>query len=274
MAVRKLIVNADDFGFTTDVNAGIIEAHQRGILTATTLMATGSAFDHAVELARRHPGLDVGCHLVLVAAKSVAYPDRGLPETPRRLAWELATRRDRKWLEQEMEAQVEKLLAAGIQPSHLDTHKHAHLLPAVLEAICRVAGRFGIRWVRRPFDLPLTASVPLSKRAVSAAIRSLRPRFDRTIARHGCRTTDHFAGLQLTGSLGAAEIAAVIRRLPEGVTEFMCHPGHCTAELLQAPTRLKESRRVELEALTSAEVRRALDESQVELASFRSLSCQ
>jgi predicted glycoside hydrolase/deacetylase ChbG (UPF0249 family) len=85
MSIR-LIVNADDFGFTRDVNAGIIEAHRKGILTAATLMANGAAFDDAVKLARSWPTLDVGCHLVLVQGQSVADPSRALPATLGELA--------------------------------------------------------------------------------------------------------------------------------------------------------------------------------------------
>src|ERR1700691_5844034 len=83
---KRLIVNADDFGFTRDVNEGIIETHRNGILTATTLMANGAAFDHAVALARENPSLDVGCHLVLVQGRSVADPSRELPATLTELA--------------------------------------------------------------------------------------------------------------------------------------------------------------------------------------------
>ncbi len=268
--MRRLIVNADDFGFTTDVNAGIVDAHRRGILTATTLMANGAAFDHAVELARANATLDVGCHLVLVGAMSVTSPGAPLPATVRQLLWRLLDADYRKWLERELEAQVEKICRAGVQPSHLDTHKHTHLAPPVLDSVCRVAQRFSIPWVRRPFDLPLTASAPLKVRAVNAGLRGLRRRFDRTLASHHCRTTDHFAGFQITGAFRAAELARLIRALPDGLTEFMCHPGICTDELRAARTRLKESRQQELEALTSPEVRQALEEAGAALTDYRS----
>lgn len=263
---RRLIVNADDFGFTRDVNLGIVEGHRRGILTATTLMANGPAFEHAVELAGETPSLEVGCHLVLVGGRSAANPARELPQSAGELGWRLARG---GWVEAELEAQVEKILAAGLRPSHLDTHKHTHLAPPVLEAVCRIARRYTIPWVRRPFDLPLTAAAPLSVRAVNAGLQQLRGWFDRTLGRYGCRTTDHFAGFQLTGRLRAAELVELIRGLPEGLTEFMCHPGHCTAELRAAPTRLKESRAEELAALVSEEVRGALEEAGVELVSYR-----
>jgi len=244
---RRLIVNADDFGFTRDVNEGIVEAHRRGILTAATLMASGPAFDHAVALSLETPSLDVGCHLVLARWRLLR---SGLAE-------------------REFQAQVDKILAAGLRPSHLDTHKHTHLAPPVLEAVCRIAQRYGIPWVRRPFDLPLTAAAPLSVRVVNAGLQPARLLFARALRRYGCRSTDHFAGFQLTGRFRAAELAALIRALPDGLTEFMCHPGFCTEELRAAPTRLKESRAAELAALTSEEVRRAIEETGVELVNYR-----
>ena len=269
---RRLIVNADDFGFSRDVNRGIVEACQDGILTAATLMANGAAFDDAVALARANPSLDVGCHLVLVSGPSVAHPGRGLPAKVSGLLAALA--RGRIDPEQEMDAQIRRILAAGIQPSHLDTHKHTHLLPTVLEAVARLARRHSIPWVRRPFDAPAAAAsagAPWKARIISRGLWFLRGRFDRVLARHGARATDHFAGFQLTGRYDANRLAALIRQLPPGVTEFMCHPGRCSEELRGAATRLKESREAELAALTDELVRRALIESGVALASFRDL---
>jgi len=95
--------------------------------------------------------------------------------------------------------------------------------------------------------------------------------FRRTLARHGCRMTDHFAGFQLTGRFRAPDLAQLIRELPKGLTEFMCHPGYCGDALRRAHTRLKESRERELEALVSPEVRAALAQAQVELVNYRSL---
>ncbi len=107
---------------------------------------------------------------------------------------------------------------------------------------------------------------------MSRAFGVVRGRFERVLARHGCRWTDHFAGFQITGKFDASDLAALIRSLPEGSTEFMCHPGICTAELRAARTRLKESREAELRALTAPEVRQALRESGVELVDYRTLA--
>jgi predicted glycoside hydrolase/deacetylase ChbG (UPF0249 family) len=258
-----LVVNADDFGFTRDVNRGIMQAHRDGILTATTLMADGPAFDDAVRLAKDNPALDIGVHLVLVGQTPY-------PKTVAQLTRAVMLGKIRIY--DELSAQVRKVLDAGLRPSHLDTHKHTHLLPPVLEAVGRISAEFKIHWVRRPFDFPIDArGISFGKRAVSRAFGTVRGRFERVLASHGCRSTDHFAGFRITGKFDASDVAALIRALPEGSTEFMCHPGFCTEELRGASTRLKESREAELRALTDPSLRGVLKESGVELATFSSL---
>jgi len=268
---KRLVVNADDFGFTPDVNQGIIEAHRRGILTAATLMANGAAFDDAARLAREFPSLDVGCHLVLVGGTSVAR-SAPLPPTAAHLIRDIALRRVPIY--DELRAQVERILAAGIQPTHLDTHKHTHLAPPVLEVVARLGEEFRIPWVRRPFDFPLSAGgvAPPLKRLASKTLAVLRRRFHRVLAQHGCRTTDHFAGFQITGRLRTRELVLLLRAMPEGSTELMCHPGRCGPALRAAHTRLKESREAELEALTAAEPRAALEQEHIQLVTYRDLT--
>jgi predicted glycoside hydrolase/deacetylase ChbG (UPF0249 family) len=261
--MKRLIVNADDFGFTRDVNQGIVEAHRNGILTATTLMADGQAFDDAVRLAKENPALDIGVHLVLV----------GQPPYPMNVAQlTRAVMLRRIPIYDELSAQVRRILDAGLTPTHLDAHKHTHLLPPVLDAVARISEEFNIPWVRRPFDFPLNPrGISWKKRLVSRAFGVVRGRFEKVLTSHGCLSTDHFAGFQITGKFNAADIAALISSLPDGSTEFMCHPGICTDELRAARTRLKESREEELQALTSPEVRAALSESGVTLSTYRDL---
>jgi len=273
--MRRLIVNADDFGFTRGVNAGIIDACRNGILRSTTLMANGSAFEDAAERAEQAPELDVGCHLVLIGGRAVAPPHEPLARSMKELLWRLARGLSADTIEQEFSAQIEKILAARLRPTHLDTHKHTHLAPPVLEAALRVSRRYGIPWIRRPFDLPLRAaqgSAPLTRRAIDRALRPLSRRFDRRIAQNGSRSTNHFAGFQLTGGFGTRHLTELIRALPEGLTEFMCHPGYCDGELRASGTRLRESRETELRALQSNEIRIALEEAGVVVSDFAEAS--
>lgn len=236
----RLIFNADDFGFTRDVNEGIVEAHRNGVLTATTLMANGDAFDHAVACARITPSLDIGVHLVMVQGESVARPGHAMPATLQELAIALLRRQIPVY--EEAAAQVRKIIAAGIRLSHIDTHKHTHLFPPVLNAVKRVAKEFDIPWVRQRLGIGLK----------------------------GVRTTDHFVGFRETGCLDEASMIRALEKLPDGLTEFMCHPGKCGPELQGAATRLKESRAVELAALTSPEVRRVIERRGITLTDYRS----
>jgi len=251
--LRRLIINADDFGFTADVNAGIVEAHRSGVLTSTTLMANGDAFEDAVRLARETPSLDIGCHLVLVQGRSLL-TGRMLPRGPRQLLVALARRGVDVYAE--LRLQIEKIISAGIRPSHLDTHKHTHLLPHVFDTIARLAREFAIPYMRLPLDRTLRIPVTIE-------------RFYRRMAeRQSVQMTDHFLGFRLTGSFTEETFAATLERLPEGVTEFMCHPGTLGPDLAHAETRLKESRVLELEALTSPRIRRLLSERQIQLTGF------
>lgn len=266
---KYLAVNADDFGFTRDVNAGIVEAHLHGILTSTTLMANGVEFDDAVSLARAHPTLDVGVHFVLVGGRSLLDPSRALPRTVSGLIQAIALRRIRVY--DELRAQMAKVVEAGLRPTHVDTHKHTHLLPPVLDALARLAEEFDVRWVRRPFDLPLSGSpddVPWKTRAVSRSFSFVRGHFNRVLARRHCFSTDWFAGFQSTGRFGPQFVVHLLDHLPPGSTEFMVHPGYCTAELQAARTRLKESREQELRALLDPSVIEAVRRNSIQLTPY------
>jgi chitin disaccharide deacetylase len=239
--LKRLIINADDFGFTRDVNAGIVEAHREGVLTSATLMANGEAFEDAVRLAHEAPTLDIGCHLVLVQGCSVL-DGRPFPENPVRLLFQKFDPYA------ELRAQIQKILAAGIRPTHLDSHKHTHLLPSVFRAVVRLGKEFSIGYIRRP--LP---AVNYYRRVAHAS---------------GIRMTDHLLGFRLTGTLTEDTLAAALERLPDGETEFLCHPGLLGPELAQARTRLKESRPRELEALKSPRIRALISAKGIRLGPF------
>jgi predicted glycoside hydrolase/deacetylase ChbG (UPF0249 family) len=255
----RLIVNADDFGWTPDVNDGILHAHRHGILTSTTLMAGGDAFEHAIELARQTRTLDIGVHLTLLQTTS-ALTSKPLPLDIPTLLRAIASRRIDVY--GELSAQVRKIIEAGIQPTHLDTHKHTHILPPVASAVARIVKDYGIRWVRKPFDFGLTSGF------AARLMHTQRSGLQRKLREAGALTTDHFAGFALTGFLDEARLLRLVDDLPEGTTELMCHPGFCRDALRESPTRLKESREIELKALTSAKVISRLKERGIELSGF------
>ncbi len=149
--VRKLIVNADDFGLTAGVNRAIIETHTGGVVSSATLMANGAAFDGAVTAARSAPNLSVGCHVVLVDGTPVSPPDAvdtllairsAEPDKFYSSLSAFAARAmfggfDRDQLVAEVTAQIRKIQSTGLQVTHVDTHKHAHIFPEILGALLR-----------------------------------------------------------------------------------------------------------------------------------------
>ena len=256
---RLLVVNADDFGFTRDVNSGIVHAHRHGILSATTLMANGEAFDDAVRLACDTPTLDIGCHLVLIQGRSLLSA-RDLPGSWDELIRVLLMRKLDVY--GELRAQVQRIVDAGLAPSHFDTHKHTHVLPNVLSAAIRLAQEFGVPFIRLPFD------------AGWWPVRSLDIWFRSRLRTARLQATDHFLGFRLTDTLTEQSLSAALSELPEGSTEFMCHPGYLGEELRYARTRLKETRQRELEALISPRVKEIIASQGVVLTNYRELSKQ
>ena len=274
--MKSLIVNADDLGWTGGVNRGIAEAHRNGIVTSTSLLANGAAFAEGVEMARTTPGLGVGVHLNLsdgapVAARELvtslvneAGEFQGGPEN---LLMRIGRRRlALKEVEREWDAQIEKVREAGIVPTHLDGHKHVHMLPGLFEIALRLAKRHGIGAVRVALEesslrTALSAgkqknSSVVMKQGVQARGLKLLARDAREMAeRAGIATADYFCGIAQTGEWTREGVMQLLKILPEGTTELMCHPGYRDAELQNSPTRLQESRQTELEILTGTEIR-------------------
>jgi hopanoid biosynthesis associated protein HpnK len=288
--MKRLIVNADDFGVTRGVNQGIIRCFQEGIVRSTTLMANGDAFDDAVELAQANPELGVGVHLVLIGGRALAPREQigrlagtggALPKTVKSLILKLSTGRIRaNEMEAELRAQIERIRAAGVAPTHVDSHKHAHLHPAVMNAIARVADEFGIKRVRMPFE-DFSSAVgrsgengrkTIGRKAFAVGARASYPLFRRIVQKNRMRTPEHFFGFATTGQLGRDGLLRIIRRLPDGTSELVCHPGINDVELERTGTRLRAEREVELAALTDLDVKKEILGRGVHLMSFRELN--
>src|SRR5215831_16969412 len=154
--MKDLIVNADDLGWTAGVNRGIAEAHRNGIVTSASLIANGAAFDDGVGVARALPAMGVGVHLNLSDGRPLS---QGVPSLvdeqgkltggPKQLLIKLARRRLKlAEVEREWNAQIERVRAAGISPTHLDGHKHVHMLPGLFPVALRLAKRHLIAAIR------------------------------------------------------------------------------------------------------------------------------
>ncbi len=281
--MRRLIVNADDFGLTAGVNRGIVEAHTRGVVTSSTLMACGLAFENATTVAKQAPSLSIGCHVLLVDGwptlpfEQVSTLASANSDRPRfrdslaHFAFLAAARRlDEDQIEAEIIAQIRKLHAAGIQVSHLDSHKHAHMFPVVFRPMLRAAKKCGVPAVRNPFEpLLFTRSSSWKRQFQLGVLSSFRASFREALNDAGLKTPDGCIGIVATGGLNLKIFCELIENLPEGTWEFVSHPGYNDADLAGVKTRLHDSREKELAVLTAPEVRELLDREQVELISYR-----
>lgn len=283
--MKQLILNADDFGLTPGVNRGIIRAHQDGILTSATLMATAPAFDDAVGLAQANKKLGIGCHLVLVGGQAIA-PSRQipslvdqngkLPSSVVTFAMNVSRGKVRPAeIGCELRSQIERIRGAGIEPTHLDTHKHAHAHPIVMDVLGQVARETGIHRVRKPIENLADSwrSSGMSKGfAAAAVVQTIARRFDEIATQYGLLSPDNFLGLAMTGRLGPVALRRMIGALPEGRTEIMLHPGICDSDLSKTGSRLQEQRQLELNGLLDDGVRRVVEAEGIQLVSYRELN--
>jgi len=239
-------------------------------------MAHAPATDDAIEIVRATPSLGVGCHVVLLDGEPILSPSRDLPHlthsTTRQLRSSLsdfllwlygpASRSGSRTqfaseIQAEAAAQIDLLQNSGVHLTHIDTHKHVHMFPAVLRPVLRAARAAGIRSVRNPFEpawslhatLQATPHAPLLRRTQVTLLRRLEPAFRRIVAEEGFTTTDGAIGVLATGSLDASTLAALLRPLPPGTWELVAHPGYNDADLARIPTRLRSSRDIERVAL-------------------------
>jgi chitin disaccharide deacetylase len=258
----RLIINADDFGLTRGVNRAIAELHEAKALTSTTLMATGAAFDDAVSVALTHPTLGVGCHVVLTDGIP-ASPPRSIPTLlgpdgktfrPSLLDFIQALLRgkiSRDDIEREALAQIQKIQNAGIKVTHLDTHKHTHLFPAVTRPLLQLAERCSIGAIRQPFEQPWSLGLGhggMVRRLQVHAVHLLQSGFENLshIRNANILTTDGTIGISTTGNLYAKTLREILHALPsEGTFELCCHPGYNDKDLDQVTTRLRDHREVE-----------------------------
>ncbi|MDR3734510.1 MAG: ChbG/HpnK family deacetylase [Acidobacteriaceae bacterium] len=256
----SLLINADDFGLTPGVNRAIAELHDAGCLRSTTLMATGSAFDDAVALALARPLLGVGCHIVLTDGLPVLPP----AEIPSLLGEDgihfrptlgvfvrdlMLGRLNELEIEREATAQMRKLQTAGIRVTHFDSHKHAHLFPAIVRPLARAAHACGVPALRNPFEPAWSIAVGGSL-IRKLQLRALQRLHDPFFAQFdSLATPDGTLGVSATGNLDATSLQHLLHNMPEGVWELVCHPGYNDADLDRITTRLRTHRQVEYAAL-------------------------
>ena len=269
-----LIINADDFGFSHDVNAAIIQAHEEGILTSTSLMVTGDAAQEAIALAKNHPHLAVGLHLVLVCGKSVLPPAQiphlvdsqgNFSHNPTQAGlnyqFNQATRAE---LRLEIYAQLEKFRDSGLNLAHVDGHLHLHVHPVILNILTEFAAEFKIKFIRLPSE-ELTKNLKIDRRNLlikivwSIVFGQLRNYGESLLKTHNIKFADRVYGLLQTGNMSEEYLLSLIPQIEAELVEIYAHPALVN-------TDINNGGEIELKALLSYKVRELLTVKGFELS--------
>ncbi|MBR8835722.1 MAG: hopanoid biosynthesis-associated protein HpnK [Stigonema ocellatum SAG 48.90 = DSM 106950] len=278
---RFVIINGDDFGFSCGVNRGIIEAHEEGVLTSTSLMVTGQAFDEAVSLAHGHPKLGVGLHLVLASGKAVLPPsliphlvdsNGNFSDKDNQAGVYYHLSRDaRRELRVEIRAQLEKFRSTGLQLSHVDGHRHMHLNPVVMHTLVDLADEFNIKVIRLPYEeLRMTLAIDSSDRRNKmiwyTVMSGLRWYGERLLKSKGIISPERVYGWLQSGRMSEAYLLGLIPQIQANMVEIYAHPAIAIAK--EARNGPQGAGQLELDALLSPRVREMLVSHAFELINY------
>jgi chitin disaccharide deacetylase len=280
---RRVILTGDDFGLTPAVNAAIVQAHREGILTCASLMINGPAWQEAVDLAKAHPDICLGLHLTLIQGRAVLPPRRipHLVDTQGNFRRQpvgagltyFLSRQARQEIGLELEAQVEKMLHAGLRPWFVNGHLNIHLHPAVWPLVRQLAEQYSIPAVRLAREnlgvtLSLNRQRPASKTAHALIFAWLSRRAAKSLGT--LKTNDHLFGLLNDGCMDEPFLLGLLPKLAPGVTEIYCHPATpLDRETLPWPRHYRPQ--AELAALVSPRVAEVFKNLKFKLISFKDL---
>lgn len=276
--MKTLVVTADDAGLHPGMTLGALKAHDEGIVTAVSVSPNGRAFEHAVELLKDRPKLDVGVHLTLVGERPLSPPGTVpsllgkdgalLPGFPAFVRRSLLGKIRPDEVERELRAQIERLQGTGLHVVHANAHQHLHVLPGVFEIVHRLAAEYRIRWLRIPADPAATRG--LSVRHLELGILNALGRRARSRVLPPFRTTDRALGIVAAGHLTPGKLTRILEDV-QGTTELVCHPGIGGAGLA-AEYDWGYGWDQETAALCDPEVRAGLERAGVRVMSFTAAS--
>lgn len=284
MLMKKLIINADDFGIHETVSRGIIDGYRQGCISSTTLMAGADGFEQAVALAGDNPGLGLGVHLTLVGELPVAAPgtiaslvsqDGRLPLAYGRFLQQFLAGQIRLTdIRRELEAQVQKVADTGLRITHLDSHQHMHVVPQIIDIVLDIAKKFQIKAIRIPAEplwffggFPGTAGRVIGRGGLSVLAAIAR----RKAKKAGIATTGHFYGMLAGGHMNETYLLNIIKQLPYGTSELMLHPGLDDQAMTNA-YGWKYHWQDEYQAVTGRRLADCLSQEKIELIHFGDLA--
>jgi hopanoid biosynthesis associated protein HpnK len=275
--MKRVIITADDLGKSEAVNRGIEQGYLEGLITSTSLLVNGEAWEDALKVIERVPNLDIGLHLNLIEGRPISSP-KDIPTIVyskgiffqsyrtflRKFYQKKIARAD---LEKEIRAQIEQFLEVRGIITHLDSHKHIHLLPEIWRLLIQLSQEYPIKALRLPAEcfMPgLLKKASLRGLAKVCLLRLLAWRMRKEAEKSQIKIPDHFVGIMHSGKITSPILKIIFRSLRNGITEIMTHPA-----IENDPTRKGYFMKEELEALTDDFAKTQTKERSIELISFR-----
>ncbi len=282
--MRRLIINADDFGADEARNAGIEEAVHAGVVTGISILPNGPALKDGLQriLSWTQRNLSVGVHLNLSEGKPLTQGLKALTDRKGSFLGKinahhlLMEHRDstlKEAISQELSLQIESILDQGLSIDHLDGHQHVHIFPAVFPVLINKVVKYRIPWIRVPAEpspLPPSDAIPAFLRREASFFTRVAKKAKAKLRDRPVRTADHFRGLYLTTRLTLTALTDVLREIPSGLTELMVHPGRVPGRSLSNPFSLfsTEDREKELNVLLDPKLRGWLRDQSICLTPF------
>ena len=281
--MKRLVINADDFGLSSGTNTAVIRAWQEGVLTSASLMVTGAACEEAIALAKDNPGLQVGLHLTLVQGRAIlghrGFPaltdhEGNFPNDPVMAGMRMFFLKPlHRQIKAEIEGQIEKFLATGLPLTHLDGHLNIHLHPTVFAVLCSLMPKYGINTFRLSrerlaTDLRIAPARMIGKIVDAVIFNSLAKRALPELERRRISHAVEVKGLLNSGAMTEDYLLKALDHLQEGLTEIYLHPG-CLPDP-EIGKRMPEYRHEEeLAALLSTRVREKIRSLGIILVNYK-----
>jgi len=281
--MKRIIINADDFGWSSEVNRGVLECHLDGILTSTTLLMNGPALDNAVEIAKANPTLGVGVHMNIVRGKPLSDPAKiptlinrngNFPGSAELVLLRMMLGRIAELeIKVELEAQLSRFRQCLGAPTHVDSEKHMHAFAPFSLAAVSIAQTEGIAAMRCPMEREFGANPATMQRFKSWLLLRSAAQLGALCRQAGIKISDSFVGIADTGRMTAARYRDIFDLAQDGLTEVMTHPGYFSeTEHKDFPSGfIKDTREIEMKGLQEDGLKEYAEAREIKLIHFGQL---
>lgn len=270
--MKQLVVTADDFGYSRNVNKAIIKCFRKGIVTSTSLLANTSYFEESVKLLKQNKNLDIGIHVNLTEFRPLT---RAKTLTGKNGKFIKKTRwfegyyknADKKEIEKEIEEQITKTISSGLKIAHLNGHNHIHIFPKVIDAVVKLAKKYKISYIRLPIDAN-NKNYSNQKNFLSI-ISKFSKKARNKILKNKLKTTNDFYGILNMHDMDFGKLLAIISSIKNGTNELMVHPAYTNGkgDIFHQSTQ----REKEIQLLTSTKIKQLVKKRGINLTNFSNI---